>query len=332
MYKPVVSILMPVKNTGVFLKECINSILNQTFKNWELIAVDDNSQDMSFDVLSNFSKKDSRVTVLHNSGTGIIDALRLAYQHSSARFITRMDSDDIMEPDKLELMLNQLKFKGEGHIAVGLVNYFSSGNLGEGYPNYATWLNKLTSNESNFLDIYKECSIPSPCWMVSRLDFDRCGGFSSDVYPEDYDLAFRFRKAGLKIAGVNKVIHHWRDYSTRTSRTHQNYSDNRFSELKVFHFLDQDYNSALPLVLWGAGNKGKKIASLLNYNKIQFQWVCNNTNKIGREIYGTYLQDLEGLNSHSKSQVIVAVSSPRDSDELEQLIAENQQHQYFRFF
>lgn len=331
MDQPVISILMPVKNTGVYLKECLQSILNQTFRNWELIAVDDNSQDMSFDVLSNFSKIDSRVTVLHNSGTGIIDALRLAYQHSSGTFITRMDSDDIMEVDKLELMHYQLKLKGEGHIAVGLVNYFSAENLGEGYRNYATWLNKLTSNESNFLDIYKECSIPSPCWMVSRLDFDRCGGFSSDVYPEDYDLAFRFRKIALKITAINKTIHQWRDYKSRTSRIDKNYSDNRFAELKIMYFLDQDLDSTIPLILWGAGNKGKKIASLLTDEGIQFQWVCNNPKKIGKDIYGIVLQDLPALSVFSNAQIIVAVSSPKDSNEVEKLILENSQHRYFRF-
>lgn len=331
MKKPIVSVLMPVKNTELFLTECLDSILNQSFENWELIAVDDNSEDNSWPILTSYSQKDNRIKIIKNDSSGIISALNLAYKHSSGDFITRMDSDDIMEHEKLELMKNQLELKGRGHLAVGLVKYFSDTELGEGYRNYAVWLNNLTSSQSNFSDIYKECSIPSPCWMLCREDFDSCGAFNSQVYPEDYDLAFRFRKAELKVASVNKVIHQWRDYDSRTSRIDKNYSDNRFFQLKIDHFLDQDYSQDAPLVIWGAGNKGKKIASLLAEKRIQFHWICNNSNKIGREIYGTYLKDLIILNKSTKSQIIVSVSSPCDSDEIEKMIAENQQHQYFRF-
>ncbi len=332
MHRAKVSILMPVKNTARFLNQCLDSILNQSLKEWELIAVDDNSEDDSFAILNAYTEKDTRISIFRNNKKGIITALQLAYQQSTAQFITRMDSDDIMEPDKLELLLKKLQFKGDGHLAIGLVNYFSDAKLGEGYANYANWLNKLTVNAANFNDIYKECTIPSPCWMVNRLNFEACGGFNSEIYPEDYDLAFRFRKAGLQIVPVNKVLHQWRDYDSRTSRTDKNYSDNRFSELKVMHFLEQDINSTQPLILWGAGAKGKKIASILTDAEVEFYWVCNNENKIGKDIYGTILQNLEPLSVATKAQVIVAVSSPHDSGGVEQLIKGNPQHQYFRFF
>ncbi len=323
---------MPVKNTGAFLEECLDSILNQTFKDWELIAVDDTSTDHSHQILQSYSNKDVRVKIFKNSGNGIIAALQLAYLYSKGCFITRMDSDDLMEPEKLELMLNRLQLKRNGHIAVGLVNYFASGVLGEGYSNYANWLNKLTLSESNFSAIYIECTIPSPCWMISRNEFDNCGGFNSDVYPEDYDLAFRFRKAGLKITAVKKVIHQWRDYDTRTSRTDKNYADNRFAELKVMHFLEQDYDTEKSLVLWGAGKKGKKVAQLLSDRKISFQWVSNNIKKVGHNIYGIILEDMSAFNQLENAQVIIAISSPDDSEEINQVISKNQQNEYYRFY
>ncbi len=323
---------MPVKNTGAFLKECLDSILNQTYQNWELIAVDDHSEDESCQMLQFYREKDARVKVFKNLGSGIIDALQLAYRHSTGQFITRMDSDDMMKPRKLSLMVDQLQEKGNGYLAVGLVNYFSAGKLGEGYLTYANWLNKQTLSASNFDNIYKECSIPSPCWMVARTDFEACGGFNSDVYPEDYDLAFRFRKGGLKVASVPEVIHQWRDYKTRTSRTDKNYADNRFAELKVMHFLEQDYGTEKTLVLWGAGKKGKKIAQLLKENKILFHWISNNPNKIGRDIYGVILEDMLALEQMEKAQVIIAISSPDDSEELNQVMDNNQQNEFYRFY
>lgn len=331
MSQPSVSILIPMKNAESFIEECVDSIVNQTFKDWELIVVDDHSDDNSYNILLNYSHKDQRIQILKNEGKGIIQALQKAYGASSGRYITRMDADDIMKLDKLDLMFCALKEEGRGFVAVGLVEYFSAVGVGNGYLQYAEWLNSLTLSASNFSDIYKECSIPSPCWMIHRDDFDMCGGFDSEVYPEDYDLAFRFRKMGFKIAPVKKVIHRWRDYPTRTSRTDEHYTDNRFLELKVHHFLEQDYDADLPLVIWGAGHRGKKIARLLGEKDVTFEWFCDNPKKIGREIYGTYLQELSKLFLKEKVQVMVSISSFHKPEMIQTLILENGQHGYFRF-
>jgi len=322
---------MPMKNAGAFIEECVNSIVNQTFKDWELIVVDDHSDDNSYPILLSYSDKDHRIKILKNEGKGIIEALRKAYGASSGQYISRMDADDVMVIDKLELMLGALRKKGRRYVAVGLVKYFSATGVGNGYLQYAEWLNSLTLSASNFSDIYKECTIPSPCWMIHRVDFELCGGFESNTYPEDYDLAFRFRKMGFNIAPIRKVIHHWRDYPTRTSRTDEHYTDNRFLELKVHHFLEQDYKMELPIVIWGAGHRGKKIARLLGESGVDFEWFCDNPKKIGREIYGTYLQELSRLFLKEKAQVMVSISSFHKPEMIQSLVLTHSQHEYFRF-
>ena len=237
---PLVSILMPVKNTATYLAECIASIQAQAYQNWELIAVDDSSTDASFEILQIFAATDQRITALKNRGKGIIEGLRTAYSVAQGTYITRMDSDDRMRPQKLAALLNPLLEKGTGRISVGLVHYFSADPLGEGYQKYAAWLNNLTQDHANFSERYRECVIPSPCWMCHREDLDVAGAFSSDRYPEDYDLCFRFYAQGLEVEGVNAVLHDWRDYGDRTSRNDPNYADNRFLPLKVHYFLQLD--------------------------------------------------------------------------------------------
>lgn len=328
---PTISILMPVKNTGKYLKECLDSIFNQTFKKWELIAVDDGSSDDSLEILKACENDDNRIMVFTNNGSGIIDALRHAYSKSSGNYITRMDSDDVMMPEKLQLMVQQLQTNGKGFLAVGLVEYFSEDKLGEGYQKYTSWLNHLTRKNSNFSDIYKECSIPSPCWMVIREDLDVAGAFASDIYPEDYDLAFRFRKTGMKISGVNKVLHRWRDYSMRTSRTHEHYSDNRFARLKVMHFISQDRDENKDLILWGAGKKGKQIAKLLTERDVKFIWVTNNPKKIGRHIYNILLEDVSTLDQFKNAQIIIVVSSPNDQNEIRNIQFKYGQNEFYEF-
>ena len=108
MNNPLISILMPVKNAGLFLDECLNSILEQSYSKWELIAVNDNSTDNSLNLLNIHAKKDKRIKVLKNKGKGIIDALRSAYKQSQGEFISRMDADDLMAVDKLKVLKNNI--------------------------------------------------------------------------------------------------------------------------------------------------------------------------------------------------------------------------------
>lgn len=329
-----ISIIMPIKNTSLYLPYCIDSIINQTEKNWELIAINDHSTDNSKEILTSFAKQDNRIKVWDNTGNGIIDALQLAYSKSTGTFITRMDSDDVMAPEKLATQKQQLQQYGKKHIALGLVSYFSNQPLGDGYIKYEKWLNNLTANGINFDDIYKECVIPSPCWMAFKEDFESSGGVNSFIYPEDYDLAFRFYKNKLNCIPSTKVLHFWRDYPERTSRNDNNYADSSFIELKVFHFLNIDINPAKKLLLWGAGKKGKKVAELLLDATIPFVWICDNPKKIGKEIYGLQMIDYKKIEDFSLYQSIISIANPMAQQEVKTLFTNQyltQGEDYFFF-
>ncbi len=309
MQNPLVSILIPFKNTETYIEACLVSILNQTYTNWELIIVDDGSTDSSFDIVETFAKTDSRITLLKNNGSGIIEALRLAFKHSKGTFITRMDSDDIMRSHKLEVLANNLIKYGAQHVAIGMVRYFCEGGINAGYKLYETWLNDLTKTGNNYDDIYKECVVPSPCWMINRTDLIACDAFNPNRYPEDYDLTFRFYKHNFKCIPCHDVIHDWRDYSTRTSRTHEHYAANHFLDIKMRYFLELDYNPNKSLVVWGAGGKGKKVAQILIEKNMPFIWICDNPNKIGKNIYGVTLAPFNTLASIENPQSIVTVAN-----------------------
>lgn len=307
---------MPYKNAAPYLAQCLDSIRNQTIENWELIAINDHSDDDSLSILNNYSSKDDRIRCLNNVGTGIISALRLAYQHAKGTYITRMDADDIMTPKKLELLVEQIKLHGKGTLAVGLVEYISATEVGDGYRSYEQWLNKLSRDNTNFTAIYKECVVPSPAWMLLREDLDRCGAFDPDIYPEDYDLAFRMRAARLKVQATTKVVHYWRDHPQRSSRTDNNYKDNSFLKLKVYHFLKSDHDIKKQLVLWGAGNKGKKIARILGEQGISFRWITNNIKKIGKDIYNNILESDNNIETEENIQIVIAVADQADQREI----------------
>lgn len=309
---------MPVKNAERFLAQCLQSIVDQTEQYWELIAVDDDSTDNSLSVLQKFAESDARISVLQNTGNGIIDALRLAYSHSEGEFITRMDADDKMAKTKLQTLKRSLKNSGIGHLAVGQVEYFSESVLGDGYKRYESWLNKLTAEGANYSDIYKECVIPSPCWMIFRDDLKQCDAFNPNTYPEDYDLCFRFYREKLNVIPCQEILHYWRDHPDRSSRNDANYADNRFIELKTNWFLKLDHQPEKKLIVWGAGKKGKQIAQLLSKLNIPFRWVCNNPNKIGKDIYGVIMESTKTLKSESNLQLIFSVANPEEQASIKQ--------------
>ena len=325
---------MPVRNASAYLEECLQSIISQTEKQWELLAVNDHSTDNSFEILQTHASKDDRIKVFQNDGKGIIPALQLALKNSNGQFITRMDADDIMLLEKLVRLKNQLLKKGKGHICTALVEYISETPLGDGYKKYQSWLNKLTSKNENFSDIYKECVIPSPCWMVFREDLLQCDAFDSKIYPEDYDLVFRFYKNGLKVTSVLEPLHQWRDYVERSSRTDPNYADQSFLDLKVKYFQELDFDKNRDLVLWGAGKKGKYLARQFQDKSIPFHWISNNERKTGLSISGTILEDIEVLKSISNPQIIIAVAAPNDQKEIENFLKKSnfEKGDHFYFF
>ncbi len=329
-----VSILIPFKNTALFLPECLDSVISQTYQNWEIIVVDDHSEDNSLELLISYAKIDERIKVIKNTGQGIIPALRTAYSQSSGILITRMDSDDIMKPSRLKTMADSLAKTGVGNIAVGQVRYFSGTGISNGYARYEAWLNRLTEKGTNYSEIYKECVIPSPCWMVFRKDFDACGAFSSNRYPEDYDLTFRFYEKGLNVIPCSEVLHLWRDYNTRTSRTSEHYAQNYFLNLKLYFFLKLDYESKRPLVIWGAGFKGKNVAKYLLKKDVDFVWLCDNPKKINKKIYGQELFHFSALKELVNPQSIVTVANEEAQKEIKEYLNELNQiamQDYFFF-
>jgi glycosyltransferase involved in cell wall biosynthesis len=324
MDKPLISILTPFKNTAEFLPECLNSIIAQTYSNWELLIIDDGSSDDSYHIVEKFAQKDTRIKLFKNNGNGIIEALKTAYSNSNGDFITRMDSDDVMVTIKLETMVKQLIEYGKGYIALGFVKYFSDEGISDGYRKYENWLNKLTKTGNNFIDLYRECVIASPCWMLHKTDLDKCDSFNPNRYPEDYDLVFRFYQAQLKCIPSSEVLHYWRDYNWRTSRTHEHYAMNYFLDIKIFYFLKLNFDSNRPLVLLGAGFKGKVIASHLINLKIPFNWICDNPKKIGRKIYDVMLHDYPCIEMLKNPQIIVSVANADAQREIKQLLHNKQ--------
>lgn len=317
MDNPLVSIIMAARNTEPYLHACLDSVMAQTYSNWELIAINDHSEDRTPQIFEEYAAKDDRVRVFHSDRPKLIPTLKYGYRFAKGDLINRMDSDDKMPLDKLEVLVNEWKRYGKGHIIAGGTQHFvDEGEVGGGFRRYEEWLNDVARNSRHYEEIYTECVIPSHSWILHKDDLDSVDAFNPEVYPEDYDLCFRFYRKGLTIIGIDKVLHYWRDRSNRISRTWEEYEDNRYFDMKLRYFFEIDRDKERPLVLWGAGRNGKDMARLLQERNEPFHWVCDNDRKVGLDVYGVRMEHFNTVPSLENPQIMIVVASPDGKQEI----------------
>ena len=109
MEKEKISVLVPVYNAEEHIPKCIESILNQTYKNIELIIVNDGSSDKSYDIIEEYKNKDDRIIAIHTENKGVSHARNTALDNAKGSFVTFVDSDDYIDEDYIDLLYETLK-------------------------------------------------------------------------------------------------------------------------------------------------------------------------------------------------------------------------------
>lgn len=104
-----VSIIVPVYNTEQFLHQCIESIINQTYKNIEIILIDDGSTDKSGKICDEYAANDNRIKTIHNSNSGVSIARNIGLDNANGKYITFIDSDDYVEKNYIETLVNAIE-------------------------------------------------------------------------------------------------------------------------------------------------------------------------------------------------------------------------------
>ncbi len=120
MNNNLVSIIMPMHNSSRYVVDSIESVLLQSYKFWELIVVDDHSEDNSVEVVEEYVKKDSRIRLLHSKNRGAAEARNYALREAKGRWIAFLDSDDLWHHQKLE---KQLRFMKDNKYSFTYTNY-----------------------------------------------------------------------------------------------------------------------------------------------------------------------------------------------------------------
>ncbi|MFR9018585.1 MAG: glycosyltransferase family 2 protein [Fusobacterium sp.] len=121
-----VSVIVPIYNVEKYLRKCLNSIINQTYKNIEIICVDDGSPDNSIDILNEFAEKDERIKIIRQENQGLSGARNTGIDNAVGRYIMFIDSDDWVELNMVELMVNKIERDNLDIVICGQYNHYIS--------------------------------------------------------------------------------------------------------------------------------------------------------------------------------------------------------------
>lgn len=105
----IVSVIIPVYNVSAYLRECVESVINQSYSNLEIFLVDDGSTDSSGDICDRYAIKDNRIKVIHKKNGGLSDARNVAIDKMQGKYVTFVDSDDYLSNNAIELMMKALR-------------------------------------------------------------------------------------------------------------------------------------------------------------------------------------------------------------------------------
>ncbi|MGB1657216.1 MAG: glycosyltransferase [Longimicrobiales bacterium] len=294
---PAVSVLMPVRDGGAHLYEAMDSLVAQTFGDFEVIVVNDGSVDGTAAELERWTSRDDRIRVLTSKPVGIVRALETARGEARGRFLARMDADDIADPRRLALQYDFL----DAHPRVSGcgcgVRYFPEEHVRDGARRYEAWINGIRSPSGVNRAIWVECPIAHPTFFLRSEAVAEVGGYQDHGWPEDYDLILRMHAAGHDLANVPEILHLWREGAARLSRTDARYAPEAFLSCRVHHLLQGPLGEGRPVVVWGAGPVGKSFARALQARGTRVTaFVDLNPRKIGQEIHGApVLEPAKGL-------------------------------------
>ncbi|PST65933.1 glycosyltransferase family 2 protein [Shewanella algae] len=205
MVNPEVSVVLPVFNAENFIGEAINSILNQSFNNFELIIINDGSSDNSLQVLEKYTS-DPRVRIVNQKNKGLVYSLNIAISMARGKYIARMDADDICLPNRLEEQVKYIK-KYNLDVVGSWVQVFDD----SGYFEILSFPEKEIDNKYTLL--FKS-SLAHPSVLIKKQVFDLVC-YRDDELCEDYDLWCQCILNDMKIGNVPKILLNYRRHDNQ---------------------------------------------------------------------------------------------------------------------
>lgn len=248
MENDLVSIIMGAYNCEREVEKCIESVLKQTYTNWEFIICDDDSTDKTLDVLKEYAKKDARIKVIRNKkNSKLAYSLNHCLKYCKGNYIARMDADDECAPERLEIQINFLN----SHRNIDVV-----GTAAKIYDGKKVTGIRYTKEIPTKEDVLKGPVFMHPTIMMRKSVYDDLKGYTvakRTVRGQDWDLWFRFFAKGYSGYNLQEplLMYHESkgDYKKRTLKTAFMYTQTAIYGYKILKIPFYKYVYALKPVI-----------------------------------------------------------------------------------
>lgn len=272
MANKLVSIIVPVYNVEKYLPKCVDSLINQTYKNVEIILVDDGSTDQSGNICDTYLEKDNRIVVLHKKNGGLSDARNFGIEHAKGDYYSFVDSDDYLKEQTIEYLVDAAE-NNDCQISVcNMIRFYDDGTNDVFYKP----CNNQVILENN--DRFQTLSQPSVCNKLFKKELFDGVKFPYRKYYEDtfvyHELCYKANKVAL--TGYDG---YWYLYRKGSILGHEGLNNNYFdfieavwlrSTFLVSHNV-QPYGNEACLSLYAAVSQAEKLIKKDSGNKEMFK-------------------------------------------------------------
>lgn len=257
MREPLVSVIVPAFNAEKYIAESINSVLDQTYRHWELIVVNDGSSDRTAEITQAFAESDRRIKYVYQKNQGLAGARNTGIKNSSGELVAFLDADDLWESEKLCLQVQTM-------IETGADLVFTDGYIfteGEppgklaSYPSNLVGCGMMDGRTQMFKHLFTSNGIPVLSVMVRKELLEKVHSFRKGYHGcEDYELWLRLARSGAVFYGMKEKLFRYRRHPNAMSFNRFNMIEKEFLVLST-HARE---------VLEGSSNQGDSAAFNIN--------------------------------------------------------------------
>ena len=261
------SVIIPIYNSGLYIKTCLDSLLNQTFTDWQAILIDDGSTDDSGRIIDKYQQLDARFIAVHIENAGVSNARNVGLNMVEGEYFTFLDSDDYIEPDLYSIFFNELRDDEYPIVQCNYVEVFNK----QCVVKHGTSQSQTIESFERIIDcIFDETVSSSVCTKVFKTSFFKNERFQCGLTIGE-DMLFTINcceKADLiRVLNYHGYNYVYNDFSAM----HKSLSKKRLDSLRVFEILIARYKNNKRILNSLVVGESKELINLINLISLKME-------------------------------------------------------------
>lgn len=279
-----ISIIIPVYNTEEYLPRCIDSVVRQTYEDWELLLVDDGSKDSSGSICDRYAERDTRIRVIHNQNQGPAASRESGIKNTESEFVMFVDSDDWLDENILQTMYQQMEKADVGIVCCVFKNINQKGKVSHPQMFSEEYIDCQTAEDCIYHMHHTRYLTGSPCTKLFRRELFQDINFHGNVtIGEDYAMIVQLVEKAERVRIIPEELYY--RYVRKGSISHGGYTERHRQAFDNYMQLRQELIEKYP------GLSSDIVAFHTEYEMAVITAMCRNDN-YDYEVIGKLKRDL----------------------------------------